>query len=68
MNKAKDMWAAMLRWRKEFGADTILEVKQYVIVCSFFFSSKNQVVSWFHYFDSVMLDNLILFTVAGPPS
>lgn len=31
LEKTKLMWTEMLRWRKEFGADTVMEVSPYII-------------------------------------
>lgn len=35
LEKTKLMWTEMLRWRKEFGADTVMEVSILLLLCRF---------------------------------
>ncbi|CAN1757227.1 Phosphatidylinositol/phosphatidylcholine transfer protein SFH10 [Linum perenne] len=52
IDKTKQMWSDMLQWRKEFGADTIMEVNKYDNTTSFFwkdfeFNERDEVLQYY---------------------
>ena len=75
IEKAKDMWADMLQWRKDFGADSIREVieaeklaflnLQYIGKFCFFFSSLAHLFCYFQEFKFKELNEVLKYYPHG---